>query len=66
MTDDERRVERLARLLEEGHGALDTALDVADELVHEGELPRRTLDDLSDAITMLESAVRRVPSSPDS
>lgn len=64
MTQDEERVDRLARLLEEGHGALDAALEVADGLVHDGELPRRTLDDLSDAITLLESAVRRVPSDP--
>lgn len=65
MTDDEDRRERLGQLLSESHDNLASALDVADDLVHDGRISRRTLDDVSDAITLLESAMGRVPAAPE-
>lgn len=60
------RLRRLDRLLRDGHDSLDSALEEADGLFHDGRIPRRTLEDLSDAITLVESALRRVPSDPSS
>lgn len=64
MTDRGEQTERLEELLEESRGSLDAALDAADTMVHDGRVSRRILDDVSDALTLVESALSRVPSEP--
>lgn len=64
MTEEAEKTEELAARLEAGRESLDGALDAADELVHDGRVSRLILDDVSDALTLVESALSRVPSEP--